>query len=152
MTVFPNPPQVASRGRPAQQPRAGVRTLVARRVQIHKARPHPGAPKLSGHRGSYINALSRFVSHLSLLSRRYQILRTGPGASVVFHDPDNAYDSRGRYCAADIGYFVPGSSWRFHPAPQDCALDAAALVIRFGNRCNCLPDALPDLSFVIIGC
>jgi hypothetical protein len=30
-------------------------------------------------------------------------------------------------------------------------LDAAALVIRFGNRCNCLPDALPDLSFVTIG-
>ena len=151
ITVFPNARIYFISSAHQCDSKFNQRTLVARRVQIYKARPHPGTPKLSGHRGYYISGLSRFVSHVSLLSRRHQIFRTRSGASVVLHNPDNPYDSRDCYRSADIGYLVPGSSWRFRQPPQDCSLDAAAVVICIGDRRSCLLDALPDLSFVVPG-
>jgi hypothetical protein len=150
MTVFPNARIHFISSAHQRDSQCDQRALAARWFQVHTSRAHPGAPELSGHGRTYINALSRFLSHLSLLSRRHQIFRTGPGASVVFHNPDNAYNSCGRYRAVDTRYSIPGSTKRFHKTPQDCTVDAAALVVCLGNRRNCLPDALPDLSFVTI--
>ena len=124
------------------------RATVARGFPVHSSPPHPGAPKLSGRGSSYLGALPHFLSHLPLLSRCHQVSGAGPRAPVVFHYSDKSYNSRRCYRAVDTRHALPGRARRFHEAPSDCKVDATTLALCFGYRRNCLPDALPHLSFI----
>ena len=104
---------------------------------------------MPGGSGANVDAISYFLSHLSLLSWGYAICRAGPGASVVFHDLDNAYNSGCRYSPVDSGYAISSSAGRFRPSPSPGTMDLAALAVRLRNWRDRLLDALPDLPITI---
>jgi len=118
------------------------RNLVAVGLPLHPAGSHSGTQNLSARRRLHINALSDFVSDISLLSRRHQIPRARTGSSAVFHYPGQPHDSGSGNCAVDTDYALSRNAGRLHQAPAYRALDAATLAVRFSDWRDCLPDAL----------
>ncbi len=118
------------------------------RLLLYQIRQGCSPPCLSDWRSLRIYFVPGVVPYLSLQSRNNTFSRNWFVEADLFHHSYQSHDPRHRYCASSNHHLLPSLSDGFCQTSKNCPHHPAALVIRFNNRCNRLPYALPNLSLL----